>query len=127
MRRMNGSVLGSILCWCLIGMAIPGHAADTSRNSDLALEYIKLVQEHVDNNWSYKKTLDNQFYSVQATVTINREGMILHTSVDRVSKDRKFNDEALQQLAEMEPFPRFLDGMQQKEFAIRLHLMPNAH
>jgi outer membrane biosynthesis protein TonB len=124
---MSGLFLGLLVCGSLLALPPVSNAADSSTDSDLALEYIKLVQKHVDKNWSYKKTLDNQFYSVQATVQVDRDGKILETRVDRVSSDKKFNDEALKQLAAMDPFPKFSDDMQQNKFEIRLHLMPNAH
>ena len=119
-------VLTQVLWICLAAAASPSFGADGA-DTEVALEYIKLVQQHVDNHWSYKKTLDNQFYSIQATVTVNREGSVLDTVVDRVSKDETFNEEALRQLAAMEPFPRFPEAMQQDDFEIRLHLMPNAY
>ena len=34
--------------------------------------YFKSIQRHVDTHWSYKKTLDNQFYAVQVTLILDK-------------------------------------------------------
>ena len=126
LKNISGSAM-TLLLGLVLACASQPQAADQDLDSASAVEYIGLVQKHVEDNWSYKKTLDNQFYSIQARVTVDRDGAILDTQVDRVSEDEEFNREALRQLAAMEPFPRFPEAMLQDRFEIRLLLMPNSN
>jgi TonB family protein len=95
--------------------------------AEAKVDYVKTIQQHVDQHWSYKKTLDNQFYSVQVTIILNKDGSILDRTIDKISPDKEFNVSAVKQLAQMEPFPAIPEELQLEEYEIRFHLMPNAH
>lgn len=87
--------------------------------------YMKTVQDHVNKHWSYKKTLDNQFYSVQLDLVLNREGYILEQKIRKLSSDDKYNEYALKALVEMEPYPPIPDELEGDKMSVRFHLMPN--
>lgn len=89
------------------------------------LRYMKTVQEHVFKHWSYRKTLDNQFYSVQADLILNREGSVLEKKVLKLSPDEEYNNYALQALGDMEPYPSIPDDLEVDTISVRFHLMPN--
>lgn len=90
-------------------------------------QYVKAIQQHVMTHWSYKKTLDNQFYSVQATIILDKNGAIQGRAIDKISPDKEFNISAVRQLAMMEPFPPIPAELRLDEYEIRILLMPNAH
>lgn len=88
-------------------------------------QYIKTVQEYVNEHWSYRKTLDNQFYSVQLDLILNREGAVLEKKVLKLSSDEEYNKYALKALGDMEPYPSIPDDLDDDTIRVRFHLMPN--
>ncbi len=95
------------------------------QSGDSRLLYMKTVQEYVNKQWSYKKTLDNQFYSVQLDLILDREGRIIEQKILKLSSDQVYNDYALKALAEMEPYPPIPDTLDVENIQVRFHLMPN--
>ncbi len=116
-----------VLMFYLTPSAIAQPPAPTPSATSARAHYMKAIQQHVETHWSYKKTLDNQFYSVQVTLVLDRDGLIRDRTIDKVSPDRQFNMSAVRQLAMMEPFPPIPAELGLDEYEIRLHLMPNAH
>lgn len=95
------------------------------QSGDSRLLYMKTVQEYVNKQWSYKKTLDNQFYSVQLDLILDREGRIIEQKILKLSSDQVYNDYALKALAKMEPYPPIPDTLDVENIQVRFHLMPN--
>ena len=89
------------------------------------LQYMKTVQEYVSEQWSYRKTLDNQFYSVQVDLILNREGSVLEKKVLKLSSDEEYNKYALKALGDMQPYPSIPDDLEVDTISVRFHLMPN--
>ncbi len=88
-------------------------------------QYMKTVQEYVNEQWSYRKTLDNLFYSVQVDLILNREGSVLDKKVLKLSSDEEYNKYALKALGDMEPYPSIPDDLEDDTIRVRFHLMPN--
>lgn len=107
------------------GICIAQEASGASSSGDPQFFYVKTVQDHVNKHWSYKKTLDNQFYSVQLDIVLNREGYVLEQKILKLSSDDEYNEYALKALLEMEPYPPIPDELEGEKMSVRFHLMPN--
>ena len=83
------------------------------------------IQVHVTTHWAYKKTLDNQFYSVQVDLTLNRDGSILDKKILKLSPDDEYNTYALKALVEMQPYPPIPAELESDTMSVRFHLMPD--
>jgi outer membrane biosynthesis protein TonB len=88
--------------------------------------YIKTIQDHVNNHWTYKKTLDNQFYSVQVELMLNKDGYATEMKILKLSSDDNFNDSVFKALAEMEPYPPIPDNLDADKMEVQFYLMPNS-
>lgn len=106
-------------------ICIAQKASGAASPDDPQFLYMSTVQDHVNKNWSYKKTLDNQFYSVQLDLVLNREGYVLDQKILKLSSDDEYNEYALKALVEMEPYPPIPDELEDDEMSVRFHLMPN--
>ena len=93
---------------------------------DIRVLYIKTVQDHVNNHWKYKKTLDNQFNVVQVELMLNNDGYVLEMKILKLSSDDTFNDSALKALVGMEPYPPHPDKVGSDQMGVLIHLMPNS-
>jgi hypothetical protein len=106
-------------------ICIAQKASGAASPDDPQFLYMRTVQDHVNKNWSYKKTLDNQFYSVQLDLVLNREGYVLEQKILKLSSDDEYNKYALKALVEMEPYPPIPDELEGDKMSVRFHLMPN--
>lgn len=100
-------------------------AARTESTDDIRVLYTKTVQTYVNNHWTYKKTLDNQFNRVQVELMLNKDGYVLEIKILKLSSDDTFNDSALKALVGMEPYPPIPDNLDGDKMGVRFHLMPN--
>jgi TonB family protein len=99
-------------------------AARTESTDDVRVLYMKTVQDHVNNHWTYKKTLDNQFNIVQVELMLNKDGYVLEIKILKLSSDYNFNDSALKALVGMEPYPAIPDNLGGDKMGVRFHLIP---
>ena len=101
-------------------------AARMSATEDAHTIYVKKVQDHVNNQWSYKKTLNNQFNMVQVGLILNEDGYVVEMSILKLSPDDTFNDSALKALVGMQPYPPIPDTLGGKKMEVQFTLMPNS-
>lgn len=101
-------------------------AARTLSTDDIHVLYVKAVRDHVNNHWTYKKTLDNQFNSVQVELMLNRDGYVLEIKILKLSSDDNFNDSALKALVGMEPYPPIPDNLGGDKMGVRFLLKPDS-
>lgn len=99
--------------------------AATVSTDDTHVLYIKTVQDHVNNHWKFKKTVDNQFNIVQVELMLNNDGYVLEMKILKLSSDDNFNDTALKALVGMEPYPLNPDKVGSDKMGVLIHLMPN--
>ena len=127
------NIKSAALVFVLIFVLFPGVTAnskDARRSQSLPTtqpnsSYMMDIQVHVTTHWAYKKTLDNQFYSVQVDLTLNRDGSILDKKILKLSPDDEYNTYALKALVEMQPYPPIPAELESDTMSVRFHLMPN--
>ena len=119
-------IIAMVLCVTGVFNAQKLPAARTVSTDDIRVLYMKMVRDYVNNHWTYKKTLDNQFNSVQVELMLNRDGYVLEIKILKLSSDDTFNDSALKALVGMEPYPPIPENLGGDKMGVRFDLMPNS-
>jgi len=67
--------------------------------------YFSLIRDHVQENWIYPETFDNEKISVIVSIRIGRDGELIKSWVEKGSGNRQFDDSLLKAVQKASPFP----------------------